>query len=70
MIGCPLAWKFNCIKPYFLQSVKVALFPGLHTVQFLIACTHMMGTFLPRMWIGTGTNAMQKCSENLWKDFT
>ena len=23
-----------------------------------------MGTFLPRMWIGTGTNAMQKCSAN------
>ena len=27
MIGCPLAQKFNCIKPFFLQSVKSSLVP-------------------------------------------
>ena len=27
MIGCPLAWKFNCIKPFFLQSGKSSLVP-------------------------------------------
>ena len=49
MIGCLLAWKFNCIKPFFLQSGKVASFPGLPTVQFLIACTHMM--HCKKVWV-------------------
>ena len=29
MIGCPLAWKFNCTKPFFLQSGKISLVPRL-----------------------------------------